>query len=396
MKNIAVFFGGKSVEHDVSIVTGLQLMENLNREKFNPVPIYITREGDWFTGPALIKIESFRPFNKNLHTRCYLPANARGKELYRFTPKKGLFRAEEPVICRLDAAIPAMHGLNGEDGTLQGLLELCCLPYTSCGVLGSAAGMDKILMKAAFRGAGLPVLDAVHFDRDEFANRQEELLQRAEALGYPLFVKPANLGSSIGISRAQNQQELVTAIEVASHYDRRIMVEKGVAEPMEINCSALGFGARVRASVCEMPVAWQDFLTYEDKYLRGGKGGKGGKSGGKAGMASLTRQIPAPIPEELSQRIQALTLEAFRLLDCKGVVRVDYLYDKSSGLLYINEINTIPGSFAFYLWENELPYPALLEELIRLAEEAAADRARNQYAFGSAILSAAAGAKRSK
>lgn len=393
MKKIAVFFGGKTVEHDVSIVTGLQLMENMDSTLFEAVPIYITREGDWYTGAALKNVEVYKNFDKGnpQFTRCYLPANTRGRELYAFHPKKSLFQKEQSLLCRLDAAIPAMHGLNGEDGTLQGLLELAGVPYTSCGVLGSAAGMDKVLMKSAFKGAGLPVLPYIYIDRGDWPADKEDILHRAEsAFSYPMFVKPANLGSSIGISKAKNREELENAIAVAAHYDRRVLVEAGVSDIMEINCSALGFGTDVRASVCEMPVAWEDFLTYEDKYIRGGKSGK-------AGMQSLSRQIPAPISEELSLQIREMTKMAFRLFDCKGVVRLDFIYDKSAEMLYINEINTIPGSFAFYLWENEYTYKALITRLVELAEIAHEDRRANTYAFGSEILSAyGKGAKGSK
>ena len=383
MKNIAVFFGGKSVEHDVSIVTALQLIENMDKQKYNAVPIYITRDGDWYTGEKLKQVKTFEAFDKAdpQLTRCYLPANTRARQLFRFeTGKQKLFgKKEDPVICTIDAAIPAMHGLHGEDGTLQGLLELAEVPYTSCGVLGSAAGMDKILMKAAFAGGGLPVLPYIYFDRGALPEEAQKIAEWAESrLQYPMFVKPANLGSSIGISKAKNREELLRAMEVASHYDRRILVEQGVDKPVEINCSAMGFGGSVQASVCEMPVTWEDFLTYDEKYMRGGKNAKGG-------MQSLARQIPAPISEELTEQIRACTVKAFKLLDCKGVVRIDYILDGET--LYINEINTIPGSFAFYLWEPMgVSYAQLIDRMLALAFEACEDAKQNDYAFRSDIV----------
>lgn len=387
--NVAVFFGGKTVEHDVSIVTALQLMENLDKEKYNIIPIYITRDGDWYTGEKLMQVDTFKNFKADSQMeRCYLPANARAGMLFRFNAKGGLFKKQSPIICKIDVAIPAMHGLHGEDGTLQGLLELADIPYTSCGVLGSSVGMDKILMKAAFKGAALPCVPYYHFDRNDYKENSDNILDSAEAqLSYPMFVKPANLGSSIGISKAKNREELAKAIEVASYYDRRILVEQAVPNLMEINCSGMGFGNDVQASVCEMPVSWEDFLTYEEKYLRSGKGGKGGNKQG-AGMASLSRQIPAPISDELTAQIQEYTVKIFKLLDCKGVVRIDYLYNKETNELFVNEINTIPGSFAYYLWEPlGLTYSQLLDKLVHHALKANEESKASEYAFNSEILS---------
>lgn len=388
MLNVAVFFGGKSVEHDVSVVTALQLMENLDKTKYHIIPVYITRQGDWFTGQKLMRVEAVQKFDEADPEliRCYLPANAKARQLYRYTTKDTMFKKQERLIASIDVAIPAMHGLNGEDGTLQGLLELAGVPYTSCGVLGSAAGMDKILMKAAFIGAGLPVLPYIYFDRGSLERDMQKHLDRAEAtLTYPMFVKPANLGSSIGISKANNRQELEKAIIVASHYDRRILVEQGVSQLCEINCSALGFGDDVAPSVCEMPVTWEEFLTYDEKYMRGGKSAKGSK--GASGMASLSRQIPAPISDQMTKAVEDCTVKAFRLLDCKGVVRIDYIIDKATDTLYINEINTIPGSFAYYLWEPKgLKYPELLDRLISIAMLARDEAKNNEYAYDSEIL----------
>lgn len=387
---VAVFFGGQSVEHDVSVVTALQMMENLDKNKYDIIPVYITRKGDWYTGDKLRKIEcvqGFDPADPEL-TRCCLPANTRARTLYRYETKDTLFKKQQRSIANIDVAIPAMHGLHGEDGTLQGLLELAGVPYTSCGVLGSAAGMDKILMKAAFSGAGLPVLPYIYFDRSTLAADMERYLDEAEKkLTYPMFVKPANLGSSIGISKAHCRAELEKAIVVASHYDRRILVEQGVEKLEEINCSALGFGGDVEVSVCEMPVTWEEFLTYDEKYMRSGKQG-GAKGEQNDGMAALARRIPAPIEPEQTKLIENYTAEAFRLLDCKGVVRIDYILDKNSGQIYINEINTIPGSFAYYLWEPKgLSYTMLLDRLIELALRAYDEGRKNDYAYDSEILS---------
>ena len=383
MLNVAVFFGGKTVEHDVSIVTAQQLIQNMDKTKYKPVPVYITRDGDWFSGEELNSIEAFKKFDKNQKgvKRVYLPANTRAKQLYLFKPEKqGMFKKENNVYSPIDCAIIAMHGLNGEDGTLQGLLELADIPFTSSGVLGSASGMDKILMKAVFIGAGFPSLPYVYFDRDAFNKDTESVLDKCEKdLKYPMFVKPSNLGSSIGITKAHNREELKDAILIAREYDRRILVEQGIDSPREINCSALGFGDNVKASVCEMPYNSDEFLTFSDKYLNGNKN--------QAGMESLSRRIPAPITDELTKKIQDMTVQAFKLMDCKGVVRIDYMLDKEDNL-YINEINTIPGSFAFYLWEPlGKSYQSLIDELIEIAFLANKDKKQNNFAFDSEIIS---------
>lgn len=382
MLNIAVFFGGKSVEHDVSIVTAQQMIQNADKTKYNIIPVYITRDGDWFSGEKLADIKAFEHFDKGDKdvTRVYIPANTKVKQLYRFNEKKGLFGRENTFYAKIDAAILAMHGLNGEDGTLQGVLELAGIPYTSSGVLGSAAGMDKILMKAAFLGAGLPVLPYIYFDRGEFKKSPDKVMAESEEkLGYPVFVKPSNLGSSIGITKAHNREELKNAIEVASNYDRRILIEKGIDKPKEINCSGLGFGDEIAASVCEMPYTSEEFLTFGEKYLNGEKH--------QASMEALSRRIPAPIPDEMTKRIQDMTKEIFRLLDCKGVVRIDYICTSDLSELYVNEINTIPGSFAFYLWEPlGIPYPQLIDKLIEIAISASEEKKHNNFAFDSEIV----------
>lgn len=382
MLNVAVFFGGKTVEHDVSIVTAQQLIQNINKEKYNVVPVYITREGDWYTGEKLADIKAFEHFDKGDKeiTRVYIPANTKVKQLYRFNTEKGLFKKSSPFYCGIDVAILAMHGLNGEDGTLQGILELAGIPYTSSGVLGSSSGMDKVLMKAAYIGAGFPVLPYVYFDRDAFNKDADSILNKCEAsLPYPMFVKPSNLGSSIGISKAHNREELKEAISVAIEYDRRILVEKGLDKPKEINCSALGFGDDVTASVCEMPYTSEEFLTFGEKYLNGEKH--------QASMEALSRRIPAPIPDEMTSKIRQMSIDIFKLMDCKGVVRIDYICDSELKELYVNEINTIPGSFAFYLWEPlGISYDKLIDKLIDFAFKAFEARKNNNFAFNSEII----------
>ena len=380
MKKLAVLFGGKTVEHDVSIITGSQIMENADKNKYEIIPIYISRQGQWFTGEKLRDTKYFQNFSPNDKelTKVFLPPEP-GAKLMAFG-KGGLFGGGIKELTAIDVAIPAMHGMNGEDGTLQGIFELAEIPYTNPGTLGSSVGMDKIVMKAAFRGNGFPVLDACFFTREEWQASRQDILNRIEAqLPYPMFVKPANLGSSIGISKAKDQQGLIDAIEIAICYDKRIIVEKGVENLKEINCSGLGVKGEVKASLCEQPVQWEEFLSFEDKYTRGGKNSKG--------MQSLTRLLPAPISEEMTNRIQQMTVDVFRALDCKGVVRIDYIIDQDTEELFVNEINTIPGSFAFYLWEPlGISFRQLIDCIIEDAEYAMQQKKKNSYAFESDIL----------
>ena len=393
MKRLGVIFGGVTCEHDVSIVSGLQLIENVNKSKYEVVPIYIHSNGEWYTGEELLNSKIYKEFDKHEASlkKAIIPPNQKGLLIF----EKGFFAKNKFV--ELDVVIPAMHGMNGEDGTLQGLLELANIPYTSSGVLGSSVGMDKILMKKVFEAHELPVLPYTYFIRDEWNEDRNKVLEKIEAtLKYPMFVKPSNLGSSIGISKAKDREGLINAIEVAVNYDSRVIVEKGVEKLTEINCSALGFGDDVNTSVCEQPVNWEEFLTFEDKYMRGAKSAKSAKcSGGTAnklgvkqgGMESMDRRIPANIPDEQTNEIQDLTKKAFKCLNSKGVVRIDYIIDNEENKVYINEINTIPGSFSFYLWKhNGLEYPELIDKLVEIAEKANEEKNKNNYTYKSDII----------
>ena len=397
--NIAVIFGSRSCEHDVSIISALQLIEAAKTAGFTVTPIYISREGLWYTGEALERIETFREFNpmgKGI-TRVNLDVSANAGDLWAWPPQRaGLFAKVPAPIAHIDVAIPVLHGLHGEDGTVQGLLEMANIPYASSGVLGSAVGMDKIAMKQMLRGAGYPVLDYVWCTRDQMKADREAIVERIEReIKYPAFVKPAALGSSIGVSKANNREELDRALDLAASYDRRILVEVGINNPVEINCAALGYGEDVRTSVCEMPVpsTGDKFLNFFEKYLRNA----GTKGESSRGMKSLSRVVPAPIGEELTERIQRMTKEIFKLLDCRGTVRIDFILDEND-MLYVNEPNTIPGSLAFYLWQEcGVSFAQLVEIMVEDALRAHADKNTNVFAFDSTILQkVAAGTKGSK
>ncbi len=378
--NLGIIFGSRSAEHDVSIITGLQVLENADREKYNAFPIYISREGGWFVGEPLRDIKTYKSFDPNLKglTRVILPPVPGLKGLYTLN-SGGLF-SKSSKVQDLECAILALHGMHGEDGCVQGLLELADIPYSSSGLVGSSVGMDKIMMKSVFKSMGLPVLDSIFFYRSQWRKTPDNILAKAEELGYPLYIKPANLGSSIGIGRAENAQSLRKAIEVAAEFDRRILVEKGLEKPVEVNCACMGFDGECTVSLCEQPVSWEDYLTFEDKYTR---------NAGK-GMKSLARRIPAPISDEMTSLIQTYTTEIFRTLECKGIVRIDYLIDTAQNKPYVCEINTIPGSMAYYLFEPlGISFRQLVDRLVEYANKALAQKHSSTFAYDSQILNKA-------
>lgn len=383
---LGLIFGGRSCEHEVSVISALQLSHSVDRERYDLYPIYINKSGEWFTGPALLDLETYQePIMYNVsgkYEKVTLDLAVHSGALTVVRPGRFVYsRKKTVVLTHLDCVIPVMHGLHGEDGTLQGLLELCDLPYASTGVVGSAVGIDKIIMKHVFRSGGIPVLPDVSVLRSKFLKDEEATLSRIESkLNYPVFVKPACLGSSIGVSRADNREELSEALKLACSYDRRILVEKGLDEPIEVNCSVLGFDDEVTPSVVEMPVTEKKMLDFADKYLR---------NSGAGGMASLNRLIPAPIDDEMTQEVRRLSCKVFRLLDCKGVVRIDWMIDSASNELYVTEINTIPGSLSFYLWKESKPryrYYRLIDKLVEYAFKAHRQKSENNYAFHSNLF----------
>ncbi len=378
---LGVMFGSRSCEHEVSIISAVQLMRAADRQTYDVIPIYISKKGEWFTGDPLFDIATYTPFDENRKgiRRVQLDLTAGSRALISREQGKGLFAKEQQVIvARLDCVIPVFHGLHGEDGTVQGLLELCNIPYASSGVGASAVGMDKVYMKLFFQGCGFPVLPGRWFLRADWEKNPEEVMNDIEKnLPYPVFVKPASLGSSIGVTRANDRASLKDALELAFEFDRKTLVEKGLCEPLELNCSVLGYDGEAEASEIEMPISGGDLLTFMDKY----------GSNSTKGMASLKRVLPAPIEPELKERIQKLSVDIFKAMDCKGVVRIDYMFDAPSQELYITEINTIPGSLAFYLWEAcGLPYTKLIDRMVECAMKAEQDKEENNYAYTSDIL----------
>lgn len=381
-KTVGVIFGSRSVEHDVSIVTAQQVMQALDARKYEVVPIYITRDGRWVSGPGLRDLNTFRSddISEMMGIKEVIISPSTAHHGLIVSPVSGLFGRSQARA--LDVAFPVVHGSHGEDGTLQGLFELADIPYVGTGVLASAVTRDKIMLKTVLAGLGIPVVKYVAFTRREWVAAADVLLARIESeIGFPVFVKPASLGSSIGVARANDAGEARTYINVAANFDRRILVEAAVEGVMEINCAVMG-NADVRASVLEQPVSWQEFLTYEEKYMR---------SEGAAGMKGAERRIPAPISDDLTARIREMAVRAFRAVDGCGIARVDFLVREEAGEVFLNEINTMPGSLAFYLWHEEDMTPAqVVDELIRLALEAHAEKRKTVYNYKTGLIAHAA------
>lgn len=383
---IGVIFGGRSVEHDVSVVTGHQVIRAFDPERYDTVPIYIDREGRWYTGEPLLNLKNFQNEVVSLagvQTAMISPSVQYHGLIINPTPSGLLAKSQ---IRRLDVVFPAIHGSHGEDGTLQGLLEMADIPYVGCGVLASAVANDKMLAKQVLKQNGVPVVDAIYFSRYEWEQDADAIIARIIAeLTFPVFVKPVTLGSSIGIARVETEEMLRASIDVAANLDRRLMVESAVTNCVEINCAVMGDYRNMQASVLEQPVSWEQFLTYEEKYLRGSEG-----------MKSAERIIPAPISPELTERIQSLAVQAFRAIDGRGTARIDFLVRPEENKVYLNELNTMPGSLAFYLWqEMGMSGREVVDRLVELAREAHAQKRRNTYNYQTSLiaLTAARGAK---
>ena len=407
---VGVFFGGKSVEHEISIISMIEATLRLNEEKYEIVPIYITKQGVMYTGEDLLDLEMYRDIPVLLK-RCFKVAVVNDGKAVKVIRVPAPFIGKR-VLNTIDVAFPIVHGTNVEDGTIAGFLNLLDIPYVGPDILASSLGMDKIAMKKVLKESGVPVVDYVGFYAKEYVKDEEKILKEIEEkLHFPLIVKPGNLGSSVGIKKVKNKTELEEAISFAMEFSDRIIVENCVSDLKEINCAVIGDITESEATECEEPILAGDILSYTDKYIgdsktKGGKLGavKGARKGGKLGARKGTggvnnsqegKKLPADIPNETRDEIQRLAKETFKVLGCSGIARVDFLIDQEINKIYVNEINTIPGALSWYLFEaSNRKFEDVLEEAIDIAIRRYSDREKLTFSYDQNILALTGGVKK--
>lgn len=359
---VAVIFGGESVEHEISVISAKQAMEALDPDKYEVIPIYISKERDFYYGEALRDLKNYRNIPELLKKVNQVTLFKKGNKVVIEPIKRSLFMKELNTI---DVAVPVVHGTNGEDGTLQGFLEMLKIPYTGCDVIAAGIGQDKVFMRHILENSKLPLTPWFWVYGHEVETQKEEVLKKAKTLGYPLVLKPACLGSSVGVEIINREEDLISGIQEASRYDFKIVVEKKVENLREINATVLGspFGSQV--GELEEVGHQDEILSYKDKYQGGGKGSK---TEGSKGMVSASRIVPAPIEEAEATRIKELALQTFKVLNTSGVCRIDFMMDGQTKEIVVNEINTIPGSLAHYLWSPKgMDFTSLMDSLIKEA-----------------------------
>ncbi len=377
-------FGGRSVEHEVSVISGIQAYMAIDKERYDITPVYLTKNNEMYVGEDIGKIESYRDIPALLNRSSRVIMINEGDGVYMTSHKSGLL--SKKINIPVDLAFPIVHGTNVEDGALQGFFKTLGLPFVGCDVIASAVGMDKYVQKCVLKENGIPVLDSCIYTMSDY-EKMDELLNDIEAkIGYPAIIKPFNTGSSVGISIAKDRSELTKSVDEAYSYARKIIAEHAITKLREINCAVLGDENEAEASEIEEPLHSKDILSYEDKYCSGG----GKKTGGSKGMAGVSRKIPAEVSPEMREEIRSLAVKAFQKLGCNGVARIDFMIDEENGKLYYNEINTIPGSLAFYLWEAlGMKYKEQLDRMIELALKRVREESAVTYSFDTNILSGA-------
>ena len=379
---VAMIFGGKSVEHEVSVISGIQAVLAMDTDKYEVIPVYMTKKNEMYIGSDIGNIEAYKDIKGLLaRSQRVIMINENGRVLLVQFPFKKLGKNLEQEI---DIAFPVVHGTNVEDGAFQGYLKTMGIPFVGCDVTASAIGMDKFIMKAVLKEGDVPVLDARLYTLAHYREMETLLDDIEKTFDYPVIVKPVNLGSSVGISVAKNRVELTNSIDDAFRYATKVLVEHAISNLREINCAVLGDENDAIASEVEEPLHTKDILSYEDKYV------SNSKSGGSKGMASVSRKIPAEIPDKLRDEIREMAVRSFKLLGCNGVARIDFMIDEDTDKLYFNEINTIPGSLSFYLWEPiGIPYRELLSRMIDLCLKRARTEESLTFTFDTNILDSA-------
>ena len=379
---VAMMFGGKTVEHEVSVISGIQACMAMDTDKYEIIPVYMTKDNDMYIGEGIGDISSYKDIPGLLaKSQRVIMINDGGRVVLMPYPLKK-WGGHKPV--QIDIAFPVVHGTNVEDGALQGYLKTVGVPFVGPDVTASAVSMDKFITKAVLKMHDIPVLDSEVYTLADYEDMDSLPGRIEEVFGYPVIVKPVNLGSSVGISIAKDRTELVNALDDAFRYATRVLTEHAISNLREVNCAVLGDENEALASECEEPIHTKEILSYEDKYVNGGGGKKGGAKGGQgskgAGMANLARKIPADLTPEQREEVRALAVKSFKALGCNGVSRIDFMIDEDTGKLYFNEINPIPGSLSFYLWEPVgVPYTELLDRMIDLAMKR--QRAEEQVTF---------------
>ena len=394
--NCLVLFGGESVEHEISVLTAHQAIENLDKDKYEIIPVYISKNSEFYTGELLKDLANFGNLDELCAKCTKIVFYQKDGQAYFKALKTSLFDKSET---RIDVALPCVHGTNGEDGVLQGLLQMYHIPYAGCDNIAAAIGQDKVHMKQILESEHLPITKWTWFYMHEFVRNNDAILDHVEkSVGYPCVVKPSNLGSSIGIHIANDRNELSEYISEAGQYDFKIVVEKKVEHLREINASVLGDIEHSRVATLEEVNIGGKFLSYGDKYQGGAKGGKLGDkvtgakvgakmSGGSKGMASTQRQVPANLSEKNTQFIQTIAKKVFRVLGSSGVCRIDFMLNNETKEIYVNEINTIPGSLSFYLWEaSGMSFKDELDQMIQNALKRDQDRKNKIFSYDTNVL----------
>lgn len=383
---VGVIFGGESVEHEVSVISAMQAMNKLDQEKYEIIPIYITKDREWYTGEMLKDIEVYQDLS-------LIKKYGKNVVLYyrdgSFVLQKKSF--PRTIVGEVDIVLPVVHGTNVEDGGLQGYLQTIGVPFVGSDVYASVVGQDKVFMKDIWKNAKLPMTDYVWFYDIDYKQDSDEVIKKVEKLSYPVIVKPATTGSSVGIAVCGNREELVSAINDAIQYDKKILVEEVVQNLKEVNIAVMGNYEHQKVSEIEEVLSANKFLTYADKYIGDGKGKlKGVKApvkGASKGMASANRKLPAELSEKVRKEVEDVACEAFRALGSSGNSRIDFLVDEKTNKVYINEINSIPGSLAFYLWEaKEIDFSTVLDEMINIGVKDYKKRVSKTHSFETNIL----------
>lgn len=383
---VGVVFGGETVEHEVSVISAMQAMNKLDQEKYDIIPIYITKDREWYTGEMLKDIEVYQDLSL---IKKY------GKNVVLYY-RKGAFVLQNKnfprtIVSEVDIILPIVHGTNVEDGGLQGYLQTIGVPFVGSDVYASVVGQDKVYMKDIWKNSKLPMTDYVWFYDVDYKQDSETVIKKVEKLDYPVIVKPATTGSSVGIAVCGSREELVDAIDDAIQYDKKILVEEVVHNLKEVNIAVMGNYERQKVSEIEEVISDNKFLTYADKYIGDGKGKlKGGKVPVKRtskGMASANRKLPADLPDKVRKEVEEVAIEAFRALGSSGNSRIDFLIDEKTNKVYINEINSIPGSLAFYLWEAKgVDFSSVLDEMINIGVKDYKKRVSKTHSFETNIL----------